>query len=190
MAIWAICSLKCRIYLKSFSKLGACLFFFTYFTDIEHFRLSGGTNSDILIGGDGNDRLFGGRDRDVLAGGAGIDWLSGGIHDDIFVLNLTGGEGDEDIVIDFGTSCVCGNIIRVDTADSDETTTHDLQDAANIRWTNNTNYSAVSSTNDADIFDTIIYATQDTANDISDDVILMVLEDFTEELTMADFEVV
>ena len=63
-----------------------------------------------------------------------------------------------------------------------------LQNAAEIRWTNNTNH-ATGSTNDAAVNDTVIYDTKGTAS-TADDVVVMVLEDYTTTLSMTQFDVV
>lgn len=155
------------------------------------------SGNDVLTGGEGNDRLHGGSGNDVLDGGGGTDRLSGGLGDDIFVLNLAGSDGDKDIVIGFSSRTVFGreekNKIRVDTTNGNENTLDALKAAANIRWVRDDVDSSVFPgfvvTNDTRIRDTIIYATKGTAV-TTDDVVLMVLEDFTETLTMAHFEVV
>ncbi|MDD9797495.1 MAG: hypothetical protein OXT03_00015, partial [Alphaproteobacteria bacterium] len=69
-----------------------------------------------------------------------------------------------------------------------------LKSAANIRWTQDSDYSTLAgitahSTNDQTIDDTIIYATQGTA-DTADDIVLMVLEDYNTALTITDFDIV
>ena len=63
-----------------------------------------------------------------------------------------------------------------------------MQNAADIRWTNTTN-EATGSTNNAGTNDTVIYWKNNTVT-TSDDVIVMVLEDYTTALTMTDFEIV
>ena len=138
----------------------------------------------------------------MLTGGAGKDGLSGGEGDDVFVLG--GANEGRDIVGDFsfgtksgesyydGTTKGGDDRIRVDTANGNETTIEALKAAAQIRWTQDSDgggSSSYPSYDDRTKNDTIIYATKGTA-DISDDVAIMVLLDFTEELTMAIFEVV
>ena len=165
--------------------------------------LYGDTGEDVLDGGDDDDTLLGGTGEDVLTGGAGTDSLSGDEDNDIFVLYQGAHQSGVtylDIVHDFSFGRVSGNFfyngktqggndrIRVDTAGGDEVTIEALQTNAQIRWTRDSNYET-SSRNTAARDDTVIYATQGTA-DIADDIVLMVLEDFAEELTMAHFEVV
>ncbi len=160
-----------------------------------------GYGNDVFYGGAGEDYLGGWRGNDVLNGGAGEDELWGGRGNDIFVLNLNGTANDIDTVKDFSSGTVSGTYngttrggddkIRVDTADGDETTLEALKSAANIRWTNTTNHSEHDTGyyNDSDIYDTIIYNTRDTV-DTSDDIELMVLEDYTALLTIANFDIV
>ena len=151
--------------------------------------LYGGTGDDTLNGGALHDTLYGGAGDDTLYGGAGDDTLYGGAGDDIFALNL-GGRGtytadplgtgptqfnELDTVKDFGNGT---DKIRVDTAAGNETTTDALKAAANINWRN-------------DGTDTTIYrnGADGTAN-TADDVALMVLEDYTEDLTITQFDIV
>ena len=92
--------------------------------------------------------------------------------------------GGKDAVTDFAS----GDKIRVDTSVVNETTLTALRDAANLRWTNNTN-EATGGTNDALINDTVIYDTKGTAS-TSDDVVIMVLEDFSTALSITNFDIV
>ena len=138
-----------------------------YFKNIENFGITGGAGND------------------VLTGGAGDDTLEGKWGDDIFVLNLGGTSNDLDTVTDFG---VGDDKIRVDTADGDETTLAELQAAANIRWEKADFTNNPKSTNDSTINDTIIYSTNGTA-ETTDDTVLMVLEDYTEDLTITQFDI-
>ena len=67
-----------------------------------------------------------------------------------------------------------------------------LKKAAQIRWTQDSDSGLPEEWpyyNDKDKNDTIIYATRGTTDE-SDDVEIMVLEDFTETMTMAMFDVV
>jgi hypothetical protein len=106
--------------------------------------------------------------------------LTGGAGNDVFVLKT----GGKDAVTDFAS----GDKIRVDTSAGNETTLTALRDAANLRWTNNTN-EATDGTNDALINDTVIYDTKGTAS-TSDDVVIMVLEDFSTALSITNFDIV
>lgn len=51
--------------------------------------LTGGSGSDILIGGDGNDWLYGQEGRDVLIGGDGVDRLRGAGEQDLLIAGRT-----------------------------------------------------------------------------------------------------
>ena len=155
---------------------------------------------DYLYGGEGNDYLHGGYGNDYLDGGEGRNMLAGGAGNDIFVLQNSG----EDWVRDFSFVGLQGatsiifrpnyggdDQIRVDTPLGTETTLEALKAAANIRWTNDSDAGRLpdSYSNDSEINDTIIYDTQGTER-LGDDVILMVLEDYTQDLTIAQFDVV
>ena len=119
--------------------------------------------------------------RDVLGFGHNADLSSdAGAGNDVFVLKT----GGKDAVTDFAS----GDKIRVDTSAGNETTLTALRDAANLRWTNNTN-EATGGTNDALINDTVIYDTKGTAS-TSDDVVIMVLEDFSTALSITNFDIV
>jgi Ca2+-binding RTX toxin-like protein len=54
-------------------------------------HLEGGRGDDLLLGGAGNDDLSGDQGADEMDGGAGLDRLRGGAGDDV----LTGGRGDD-----------------------------------------------------------------------------------------------
>ena len=142
--------------------------------------LDGGAGNDIITGGDGYDDIYGGAGDDILNGRNGHDDLYGGTGDDIFVLDLGGTSNDLDTVTDFASN----DKIRVDTTNGNESTLAALKTAANIYWTNNSDLSGYSSSND-----TIIYSTAGTA-DTSDDFALMVLEDYNVALALTDFEIV
>ncbi len=146
--------------------------------------LNGTSAANTLIGGAGDDGLNGGAGNDVLVGNAGADTLTGGAGNDIFVLDIATTE-TKDAVTDFGTGT---DKIRVDTTNGNEATLTALRSAANLRWTNTTN-EATGSSNDASTNDTVIYNTKGTAN-TSDDVIIMVIEDYTTALTISDFDIV
>lgn len=128
-----------------------------------------GSNEDILIGGKGHDFLFGGRDADIFV-------LYQGEHAE--------GETNLDIVADFSSE----DKIRVDTENGDETTLSALRDAAEIRWVK-AHVETGEASNDNTVLDTAIYATQGTTA-TADDILLMVLEDFTQDLTLNQFEVI
>ena len=150
---------------------------------------SRGAANDDLYGGAGDDYLNGGRGDDELDGGAGNDWLYGFFGNDIFVLNLDGTSNDLDEVEDFNRWSGYNDKIQVDTDRGSVTSLAALKAAANIYWTNNSNFSSSSYTNNASINDTVIYTTNGTAT-TSDDFALMVLEDYTTALTFTDFDIV
>jgi Ca2+-binding RTX toxin-like protein len=148
-------------------------------------ELTGDNQNNVLTGGAGADKLTGGRDDDTLNGGAGADTLTGGREDDNFILELA--DRAEDIITDFGTG---SDKLRVETS-ATITDLATLKLGANIAWTNNSNHSSTSSTNDAAINDTIIsWWGSDEMFGTSDDEIVMVLEDYTTDLVYTDFDIV
>ena len=157
-------------------------------TSIE--GITGSRYADIITGDAHANELRGYSGDDILIGGVGIDRLSGGSGDDIFVL------GDkaqgEDHVRDFTRNSYYTDRIRIDTDTGSETTLNALYAAANIRVDNTQNYSGdfVSGSNSSSRNDTQIYDTNGTAGDTSDDILLMVLEDYTTPLTINDFLIV
>lgn len=60
--------------------------------------LSGGTDTDKLVGNGGNDSLSGGSGTDLLEGGGAQDFLQGGSGDD----TMRGGDGDDTFHAGFG----------------------------------------------------------------------------------------
>ncbi|MGB0342884.1 MAG: calcium-binding protein, partial [Parvibaculales bacterium] len=144
--------------------------------------VNGDIGNDVLFGTAARDIMEGKAGNDVFDGKGGNDAMFGGSGNDIFILELSATAADA--VTDFAT----GDKIRVDTANGNETTLTALQNAAQIRWTNNTNH-ATGSTNNASVNDTVIYDTKGTLS-TADDVVVMVLEDYTTTLSMAQFDVV
>ncbi|MEG9862780.1 MAG: hypothetical protein V6Z81_09915, partial [Parvularculales bacterium] len=174
--------------------------------------MDGKYGDDTLYGGAGNDRLVGRYDNDTFYGGRGVDIFYGGVGDDIYVLYQgphAAGEVNRDEVEDFSYGRSHGSRhnrgkdlghdrIRVETATGSETTIEALQAAANIRWTQNSDYnyegdpegdSGWRVINDSGKNDTIIYDTRGTA-DTGDDRVIMVLQDYSRPLTMDQFQVV
>jgi Ca2+-binding RTX toxin-like protein len=138
-----------------------------------------------LTGSGNDDELTGDNQHNVLTGGAGADKLTGGRDDDNFILELA--DRAEDIITDFGTG---SDKLRVETS-ATITDLATLKSGANIAWTNNSNHSSTSSTNDAAINDTIIsWWGSDEMFGTSDDEIVMVLEDYTTDLVYTDFDIV
>jgi Ca2+-binding RTX toxin-like protein len=76
-------------------------------------HLYGAGGDDFLYGDGGDDWLDGGSGNDWLDGGAGIDTLHGGAGNDVFVLGLHEGGGDQ--IFDFEGV----NSLRLSTADPD-----------------------------------------------------------------------
>ena len=140
---------------------------------------------NILNGGAGNDKIGGGSGADLLIGGAGTDELYGNGGNDTFLLDSTASSGNWDTVVDFAS----GEKIRVDTAAGNETTLDALLTAANLRIVNTANSTDGSSLNEASKNDTVIYATNGTA-DTDDDWALMILEDYSTTLTISDFDII
>ncbi|MEG9862055.1 MAG: VCBS domain-containing protein [Parvularculales bacterium] len=162
--------------------------------------LSGGDDNDILYGDSGNDLLFGGIGDDTLFGGAGRDSLHGSFGSDIYVLyqeTQVAGEVNLDEVLGFfnsGTPIGSNDRIRVDTSAGNETTLEALKNAASIRWTQDRDYDYADGVrhahNQRHINDTIIYDTNGTEFNTGDDIVLMVLIDYSDELALSSFEVV
>ena len=152
----------------------------------------GNGGDDILISSGGNDRLAGGDGDDILDGGSGADLLIGGAGAD----TLTGGEGEDrftlyqgvraagvdqlDVVTDFTKG---EDKIHIDDLGGASSTLAELLASTSLRTASE--HRITSTTNDASILDTVIYATKGTA-DTADDVALMVIEDVS-SLTRADF---
>ena len=138
-------------------------------TDESHLILADG-GDDIITSGSGNDFIYGGAGNDVLHGGDG---------DNVFVLG-----SDLDVVKDFTQG---SDTIQIALDDADTSTIDALLTAAGLR-------TAQEVVNDyhsdyQDRTDTYIYDNNGTAN-IADDTALMVLEDFSQDLTVSDFSII
>ena len=171
-------------------------------------KITGGSGDDVIDGGSGNDTLYGGNGNDSLTVGKGNDRLNGADGSDTFILNPN--LSALDIVTDFSHKKISGRAeydgkirggddklrIGLDQADitaitaktSDAEKLAALTDAAEIRWGLGSYFSQTSATNDNTKQETLIYDTKGTAS-LSDDVTIMVLEDFTDELTWTMFEI-
>ena len=153
-----------------------------------------GTRADDWINaGAGNDYIYSHDGDDVIRGEAGNDWIQSGFGNDIMI----GGEGSDrfyaekppftgtDFVLDFNPDE--GDRIGIDVSDIFRASSiQALQTETDLRWTNDSdagrkNSSQIAEKNDKAVNDTIIYSTQGTA-DLSDDIMVMVIEDFTTEL--------
>ena len=142
--------------------------------------LNGKGNADSLYGGAGDDTLNGGDGADILSGGTGRDFLQGRRGNDVFVLNTAGGENDGDVVIDFRGR---GNdTLRMDVADPAAITSlAELETSANLRIDKGriSLPDFPSNSDHPSRVNTVIYHNNGTATDRGDDILLMVLEDFT-----------
>ena len=134
----------------------------------------GSGGNELLDGGDGDDTLDGGDGADLLIGGAGADTLTGGAGKDWFILYQgvhAAGVNPLDVVTDF----IKGeDKIHIDDLGGASSTLAELLASTSLRTASE--HRITSTTNDASILDTVIYATKGTA-DTADDVALMVLED-------------
>ena len=174
-------------------------------TDADDTIFNTTAGDDWINAGSGNDHIYGGRGDDVLRGEAGKDILWGGSDNDIliggadadafkFSFGAVATEG-ENYVLDFNP--FDGDVLHLNVLDGApkprQLSLEDIQKRADLRWTNDSdagrkNSAQITEKNDRGIHDTIIYYTKGTA-DTSDDVILIVLEDFTTELTAEMFEI-
>lgn len=157
--------------------------------------LKGGIGNDTLNGGNGKDRLSGGAGDDVLDGGGSRDVLVGGAGNDKFV--LTPSASGLNIVTDWQTGA---DQIRIDTTAGNEADLNALRSASNIGFTTG-DFSS-----DADVRgnrsgqdDTAIYSygadgiagsTGNTTLGEGDDVLLMVLVDWSGTLDISHFDIV
>ena len=157
--------------------------------------LTGTAEGENIHGNAGNDTITGGGGRDIIYGGAGQDKLTGGASDDTFYLNTANAlDSDADIVTDFTRNSNGGDRIRLDIDGEGRrisvSSLESLQSIANIRWeVADKTVAGSNSGSDSDEDNTIIYHTRG-ANTESDDVILMVLEDFSDSLTLEMFNLV
>ena len=146
------------------------------------------SGADILTGGSGDDLILAGAGVDILTGGSGRDTLAGEAGADTFVLyqeSIPDGETVLDIVVDF---TIGEDLIRVEADPSDTTTLEELKTNAKIRWEQR-HVETEPITNDATVLDTVIYLAKKRLI-TDDDIMLMVLEDVTDELTLAQFDIV
>ena len=171
-------------------------------------RLYGGDGADALYGGAGNDMLIGGAGDDYFVGGFGIDVLvSQGTDNDIFYLDIREITGNTDIVTHFHHTAhrLSGqNKLRVEVSAADlaaiNALTTDaerleaLQNRANLRWEKSSGNGlddTNSGSDDARKQNLHIWHTRLGRSDESDDLLLMVIEDFAyDDLTYAMFDVV
>ena len=154
--------------------------------------LYGGSGDDILYGDYGDDTLYGGAGDDfltgnagddVLVGGAGVDFMIGGDDADIFVLNMDATSSDDaDVVMKFTPSE--GDKIGVAGFDAGWLTMESFLAATNMRVEKGhitaDGFSGYFDSDDPLIKNTAIY---------HGDALVMVLEDFTDDLTLDMFDV-
>ena len=152
--------------------------------------LNGTPNDDTLNGEAGNDTLNGGAGNDWLDGGAGADTMIGGSGNNDFVLTLADGARAQDIVTDFvrddqikiALSSADKALVDAETSNADRLAK--LLELAEISIANNADHGRTSSTNSASRDDTVITFTGGGNSDV-----VMVLEDYSANLTFADFVV-
>ncbi len=180
-----------------------------YLRNVEVLIFVGSEGNDVIGGGDGDDKIFGNSGDDVIDGGSGLNVLSGGSHNDTFVLDRgTATERSFADVIDFSRGMISGNSsyngnsiggddkIRIEiTSALDDNNLEALKTAAGIRWTQGSDYDDYGTTgairpsdNSRTLYDTIIYDTKDI-NDSDDDVVVMVLQDYTGTLDINHFDI-
>lgn len=178
---------------------------YDYIQNFENFIIYGSSRDDWLTGNSGNDLLVGWAGFDTIKGGGGQNLLIGGTGNDIFHLQLDLAKQEVsfmNIIADFsyGTSSGRAGFDGFGFGGNDKikltipravSTIQELQTQANIRWeqkyfTSNLQRPENIEMNDTSIMDTVIYYTKGTA-DTSDDIIIMVLEDYTDALTMDHF---
>ena len=150
---------------------------------------NGGDNT--LYGTSGNDALVGGRGDDVLDGGGGVNVFYGGLGSDTFVLNMDGSGVDTVDIFAPGDGGFGGDTIRVDI---DEMTTSALDTLFSTDFRiarEDVSIEGLYRPYDNPTKDTTIYKVvgkADTAaNGESDDVLVMVLQDYTGPITYKMF---
>ena len=145
--------------------------------------LSGIQGDDTLYGGAGNDRLHGGSGEDTLYGGDGNDYLKGGLGSDIFVLN-TADSGADTVYYFRGFNREIDGYDKIRIEEFTGTmpaSVEDLLTAANLRVEKG--HISVDGLNSQ--YDST--ATENTAI-YSGDTLVMVLEDFDDDLTLDMFD--
>ncbi|EHI49042.1 putative calcium-binding protein [SAR116 cluster alpha proteobacterium HIMB100] len=145
-------------------------------------NLTGTATTQRIFGFEGDDVLTGGH---ILTGGAGADKFTLGGTKTFFdvVTDFNPGEGDR-LLIDLDQADITA--INAKTSRAEKLAA--LADAAEIRWGLGSYFSQTSATNDNTKQETLIYDTKGTAS-LGDDVTIMMLEDFTDDLTWAVFEI-
>ncbi|XDZ66785.1 cadherin-like domain-containing protein [Alphaproteobacteria bacterium LSUCC0684] len=186
---------------------------YDYLTEIEKINftglgdaadtITGGSVNDIIRGGAGADTLSGGDGQDSLDGGAGDDLLSGGKQQDQITLGAgddivlyshdlhKAGTGHADVISDFSRGTVSGdaNFNGSTAGGDDRIRLSNTTDAAAYLAIYNTLQSfpghfPTGSSNDGSIVDTLIYRVFDSGVR----TLVMVLEDYSETLTVDHFD--
>lgn len=99
-----------------------------------HDLLDGGDGNDALVGGQGNDRIHGGDGDDFLEGDEGKDRLVGGAGKDIFYFSYIpdkyfgSRKPNIDIIMDFQTSGIEADILRIGSSYLNTKTLDDLKE--------------------------------------------------------------
>ena len=169
----------------------------------------GNSDANHLKGGEGRDNLVGDGGDDILEAGAGAnEWLFGMAGNDTFVLGVRGGGYDQVFDFSYGSNSghhvgtAGGNDkIRVDVSDADLNTINaentaaeklaTLKNLAHLRWTNDSEFVIQTDGNSrSNSPDTVIYDTNNSLSDTSDDEILIVLQDFSTDLTIDMFDII
>ena len=141
--------------------------------------IRGGRDHDTLYGGEGADTLYGGNGNDIFNGGIGIDTLYGKRGNDVFEIDIANaviGNVNADIVTDFSRTGYFGaDRLQIDSGDNGGNFA--LLRATGITGT----YDGLIPDQEAGVgagdSHTVIYHNKGTPL-WSDDIVLMVLEDF------------
>ena len=146
-------------------------------------------DDNYLLGQEGNDTIYGGNGNDEIIGGAGIDLLYGNADADTFGISANSTAADTNIVVDFNMGE--GDRLRLYVNAGEIFYASSFTELAfftgiHFDTSGNAPSALQSEHNDATTNDTLIYRAEDGA----DDVILMVLEDFTNPtIDLFDFTV-
>ncbi len=139
-----------------------------------------------VVAYDKDDIMDGAGGNDILDSGGGNDRLTGGTGNDIFVLHNTVATDNVDEVTDFGVGT---DKIRVDTTNGNETTLNALLTSADLHISK-AHHADPSSTNDTGVMDTLIWNKKGYENRPDVYTLVMVLEDYTTDLTIDNFEII
>ena len=153
--------------------------------------IRGGAADNLIVGNDGNDVIHGGKGNDDISAGTGRDWLHGGTGDDWLhggtgADTFTGGEGEDTFVLEVkgATSLMAADVIT-DFSSADELTFFTATSGKNLWYERGVD--AVSAGNPnagtAGANDTVIYG------DAAKTDIIVILADYSADITSADFEI-